>query len=238
MCVLILVGGLGTRLRNMIKNMPKLMILIGRKPFLEYLILRLIKYNLRDIILCTGYLSEQIKRYFVNGSKWGVAISYSQEDIPLGTGGAIKLAENLIKEENFLVMNGDSFLDINLNKLMNFHLQKKALATMALTEIEDPRQYGTVEIDKNGMITKFTEKAKSAKSNLINGGIYVFNKGIFNYIPKCKKVSLETEIFPKLIGEGFYGMLSKSYFIDIGTPEDYKRLKETPHALLNLIDRK
>ena len=223
MTVLILSGGLGTRLRSVINNQPKPMALISGRPFLEYLILQLRKQGLTDIVLCIGYLGEQVKRYFGDGGRWGIHISYSHEKEPLGTGGAVKLAETLVREENFLVMNGDSFLDVDLKQLVNYHLKNKALATMALVEVEDPARYGTVEIDENGEIESFVEKGRSSSSKLINGGVYVFNREIFDYIPEGK-VSLEKEVFPKLIGKGFYGMPIKGSFIDIGIPEDYRKL--------------
>ena len=207
MKTIILAGGLGTRLKEITENKPKVMVIIDNRPFLEYLILWLKRYQLTDVILCVGYLSEQIENYFENGNQWGVTISYSQEKNPLGTAGAIKLAEDFIKDDSFLVMNGDSFLDINLIELIKFHHQKKAISTIALTEVKNSRQYGRVEIDENSVITGFVEKGEDTKSYIVNGGIYVFNKKIFDYIAKGKKVSLEKEIFPKLTGtsKGGYG---------------------------------
>jgi len=224
---LILAGGLGTRLSKILNDKPKPMAPVAGRPFLEYLILQLKKYGLTDIVLCTGYLGEQVQGYFGNGDRWGVHISYSQEKEPLGTGGAIKLAEKLVQRENFVVMNGDSFLDVNLNGLITYHLEREALATMALVKVEDPTRYGTVEINEKGEI------GKSSGSKFVNGGIYVFNRKVFDYIPESK-VSLEKEVFPKLIGKGFYGMSTKGFFIDIGVPEDYKRLEANPNVLLGL----
>lgn len=237
---LFLAGGLGTRLRGIVNDQPKPMIFVANKPFLEYLILQLKRYGLTDIVLCIGYLGEQIRQYFDDGSRWGVHISYSYENKPLGTGGAIKLAEGfvkLVKEDKFLVMNGDSYLDVNLNMLINYHLKMGALATMALGEVEDASRYGAVEISENGEIKSFLEKGQGLRSRLINGGIYVFDRKIFEYIPEGK-VSLEKEVFPKLIGQGFYGMPINGFFIDIGIPEDYERLQENPQALLELENQK
>ena len=235
MTTLLLAGGLGTRLRKIVSNRPKPMIFVANRPFLEYLILQLKRYSLTDIVLCTGHLGEQIREYFGDGGRWGVQITYSYEKRPLGTGGAIKLAERLIKEENFLVMNGDSFLDIDLNRLIEYHLTREALVTMALVEVEGPERYGAVEANENGEIKSFVEKGQgeSTRPGLINGGIYVLNREIFKYIPEGT-VSLEKEVFPKLTGKRFYGMLVKGFFIDIGVPEDYKRLQENPQALLEL----
>lgn len=207
---------------------------VAHRPFLEYLILQLKRHSLTDIVLCTGYLGEQIERYFGDGSRWGVHISYSREREPLDTGGAIKLAEKLVKEENFLVMNGDSFLEVDLNELIDYHLKRKALITMALVEVEHPRRYGAVEINEDGEIKSFVEKGETSGSKLINGGIYVLNKKVFDYIPEGK-ASLEKEVFPKLVGRGFYGILVKGFFIDIGVPEDYQRLQIQRDVLSNLV---
>lgn len=235
MQALILVGGLGTRLREIAKDIPKVMVDIKGKPFLEYLILQLKKYNLNDIVLCIGYLKEKIESYFGNGNHLGVNIVYSEEPKPLGTGGAINFAEHLINKDNFIVMNGDSFFDIDLKELISHHLNKKALATMALAEVKEIKRFGSVKIDKNGIIKSFKEKEQKANSNLINGGIYVLNKEIFKYIPKDKSVSLEKEIFPKFVNSNrFYGISFNNYFIDIGIPKDYKKIQENPEYLLKL----
>ena len=180
MKALILCVGLGTRLRRVIDDRPKPMASVAGKPFLEYLIWQLKRYGFRDIVLCIGYLGDQVRAYFGDGSDWDVHISYSHEPEPLGTGGAVKLAEALIREDNFLVMNGDSFLDIDLNGLVNYHFEKRALATMALVEVENPARYGAVEINERGEIKNFVEKGMSSRSKLINGGIYVFNGKIFD----------------------------------------------------------
>jgi len=232
---LILVGGLGTRLKKVLTDQPKPMALLANRPFLEHLILQLKALGLTNIVLCIGYLGEQVRGYFADGDRWSVHISYSQEKEPLGTGGAVKLAEELIQEENFLVMNGDSFLDVDLNSLIDFHLERQALATMALVEVKDPARYGTVEINERGEIESFGKKGKSSRSKLVNGGVYLLNREIFEYIAEGK-VSLEKEVFPKLIGKGFYGRPVKGFFVDIGIPEDYKRLQENPQPLLGVLE--
>jgi len=234
MKVLVLAGGMGTRLREIVNDRPKPMALIGGRPFLEYLILQLKGQGFKDIVLCIGYLGEQIRRYFNDGHRWGVRISYSYEKELLGTGGAIKLAEQMVREENFLVMNGDSFLSIDIRELINYHLMRRALATIALVEVENPSRYGVVEISEEGEIKRFIEKGGISTSRLINGGIYVMHREIFAYLIPGK-VSLEKEIFPNLVGKGFFGMPVKGFFIDIGVPETYKMLKENPSLLLNAL---
>ncbi len=225
MQALILVGGLGTRLRKVVNNCPKPMMQVGGRPFLEYLILQLRRYNLTEIILSIGYLGNRIRKYFQNGRQWGVRIRYSEEEAPLGTGGAIKLAEDLIKTDDFLVLNGDSYLDIDLNELIRFHKLQRALATLALVRVSRPDRYGVVEVDKDYHIMNFREKGAVSKSSLINGGIYIFHKEMFSSIPKGN-ISLEKNIFPLLMGKRFYGRPHKVYFIDIGVPGDYDRLQK------------
>jgi len=226
MKVLILAGGFGTRLKNIINDKPKPMAPINNIPFLEYQILQLKRYNLPNIVLCIGYLGDKIREYFGDGSKWNVNILYSHEKEPMGTGGALKNAEALISEDNFLAMNGDSFFDINLTELISLHIEKKALCTIALLKIENTKRYGTVQINGENKIKFFREKDETSKSGLINGGIYVFNKQIFKSIPENRKVSLEKEIFPNIIGREIYGLVADDFFIDIGTPEEYEKVQK------------
>jgi NDP-sugar pyrophosphorylase family protein len=195
MQALILAGGLGTRLRGIVKNIPKVMVNIKGRPFLECLVLQLKNYSLNDIILCTGYLKGKIENYFGNGNNLGVNIIYSEETEPLGTGGAIKFAENLILEGDFIVMNGDSLFDIDLCKLIDCHLNKKAIATMALAKVKNTLRYGSVEMSKDNKIKSFIEKVEYSHLNLINGGIYILNRKIFKFIPEGEKISLEKDFF-------------------------------------------
>ena len=220
---MILVGGLGTRLKDISKDMPKSMMPVKGIPFLEHVLVHLKRHRINEIILCVGHLHGSIENYFEDGSKWGIKINYSCETRQLGTGGAVKLAEQFVTGDNFMVLNGDSFLNCNPDKLMRFHVRNHALLTMALVEIEDTRRYGTVELNEAGRIIRFSEKTEISKSSLINAGLYVFNKQIFDYIPAGRDVSLEQEIFPKIIHEQIFGLADHSYFIDIGTPADYER---------------
>lgn len=230
MQVLILAGGLGSRLGKMVTEVPKPLLLVGERPFLEYQILQLRRYNLTNIILCIGYLGEKIRQYFEKGDRWDVNINYSEEKESLGTGGAIKLAERLVKDDHFLVLNGDSYFNIDLGELIGFHKRERALATLALLEIKKPERYGLVEIDKNYSIVDFKEKGQAAKSNLINGGIYVFERAVFDFIPPGKS-SLERDLFPGLIGKRFYGRPHTAYFIDIGIPQACREIRRKPWRL-------
>src|SRR3989344_9013022 len=146
MKTLILCGGLGTRLRSVVSDVPKAMAPIGGKPFLMYQIDWLKKFNLTEIILCVGYLKDHIKNYFGNGSLFGVKITYSEEEALLGTGGAIKNAEKLLNNEAFIVLNGDTYAKIDFTKLIDFHNKKKSKYTLGLTKVADTSRYGIVKL--------------------------------------------------------------------------------------------
>jgi NDP-sugar pyrophosphorylase family protein len=227
--VLILVGGLGKRLEPLTYKNPKPMIKINGKPFLEFKISYLKSFGLKDIILCVGYLGEVIEGYFGNGNKFGVNINYSYEKELLGTGGAIKNAENLI-DKDFLAMNGDTYIPVNFNQLIEFHDNQKNPLTMVVSSASNPKEQELIELneDKISKIYKRdTEEHKlhltNNKNPLINSGIYVIKKSILNEIPK-KKVSLEHEIFPKLIGR-MSGFLYKGYHRDLTTVEDCEKIE-------------
>lgn len=217
---IILAGGRGSRLSNIINDRPKPMADVNGYPFLEYLIHQLKSYGLTEIILSVGYKGEIIKDYFGDGSKWSVDISYSEEEIPLGTGGAILKAKSLIKTDNFIVMNGDSLLELDYHVFIKSHYSHKGIGTIAIAGVEDASRYGSVKMDEQHRIVSFNEKGIEGKG-YINGGIYCFNKDIFHHIPEGY-VSIEKEIFPKLINNGLYGFKTEGFFIDIGTPESYE----------------
>jgi D-glycero-alpha-D-manno-heptose 1-phosphate guanylyltransferase len=232
---LILAGGAGTRLRSTIGPRPKPMAPIDGKPFLEYLIAQLASWGERDITLCIGYLGEQIKKYFGTGAHWSVRIDYSEENIPLDTGGAVRQAMMRYPDDNFLVMNGDSYLRANAHEVISFHLRLNAVATIALARLCNSGRYGAVELSKNFGIKSFKEKNPNASGvALINGGIYVLSRTVLDFIPEGK-ISLEKDVFPMLIGKGLYGVRSDGFFIDIGIPQDYMRLFEHPELISEII---
>jgi D-glycero-alpha-D-manno-heptose 1-phosphate guanylyltransferase len=221
---IILAGGEGIRLKEVIKDIPKPMAPIYGKPFLELLISQLKKWGIKDIILSIGYKKEVIRTYFMDGKKWGVNIEYSEEDQPLGTGGAIKNAANWLDEDNFVVMNGDSILNIDFSKLISFHKNYAALATIGLAYVENTFRYGRIKTKETNEIFDFSEKGIQGKG-FINGGVYVFNKEILKIIPEGKS-SLEKDILSKIILQGIYGFKTNGFFIDIGIPEDYFYLQK------------
>ncbi len=232
MQALILAGGLGTRLRSIIHDKPKPMAGIAGKPFLEYQIELLKRNGISEAVFCVGYLYEQIQSHFGSGEAWQIKINYSIEEDLLGTAGAVKLAQRFI-HETFLVLNGDTYLDIDLRQFAQFYNEKKAksggIGAMALTEIEDARNYGSVTVNAGHEILSFNEKSESAeRSKLINAGIYILEPEIFNFIPPAEKISLEKETFPALLNNGhrLFGYETRSYFVDIGTPAGYQGFQQ------------
>jgi len=223
MKAIILAGGFGTRLKDIIGDVPKPMASIVGKPFLEHQIRFLKDGSVSDIILAVHYMSDKIKSYFGAGHRWGVEVTYSEEEIPLGTGGAIKNAQKYV-DGTFFVLNGDTYSKLDLTKFVEFHRSRKSNFTIGLASSKNPLHYGSVILEGDKIID-FSEK-KDVKSTLINRGIYIFDPKIFDYIEKNKNVSLEKQIFPQLAKEGLlFGYECGAYFMDIGRPETYQKFK-------------
>lgn len=225
--VVILAGGLGKRLRVAWSDAPKCLAPVAGQPFLDYLLRRVSASGLADIVMCLGHRAEDIQQRYHDGSAWGVHIAYSVETQLMGTAGAIKQAEGLLTAPAFLVLNGDSFLDVDLDELLEFHWCRHALATLALAPARLDSRYGSVRVDDSGKVLGFFEKDSPGtvddkrERTWINGGVYAFQKDLLSLIPRGRPVSLETEIFPQLVGQQFYGFATDGYFIDIGVPEDF-----------------
>jgi NDP-sugar pyrophosphorylase family protein len=222
----LLVGGLGTRLGTLIPAVPKPLAPVGDRPFLELLVRQLQGQGIRRLIMCTGYLADQIESEFGDGRNWGVMIEYSKEPQPLGTAGALKLAEKHLQSvSEFLVMNGDSFLEIDLRQLIHSHRAHGGLATVAVVSVENAGRYGTVRANSGKRITEFREKTGSDSPGLINAGVYVFGRALFEHI-SSGQTSLEKDVFPSLLNHGVYAAEQHGVFIDIGTPVDYARAQQ------------
>ncbi|CAN2039950.1 D-glycero-alpha-D-manno-heptose 1-phosphate guanylyltransferase [Candidatus Magnetomoraceae bacterium gMMP-15] len=217
---IILAGGLGTRLRSVVADRPKVMAEVHGKPFLVYLMDQISAAGLRHIVLCTGYLGEQIQAQF--GKKYKqLHLTYSQEKKTLGTAGALSLGLDLFESDPVLVMNGDSFCEVDLREFIIYHHEKSADASLILTRVPDTRRYGRVLLNKDGLINKFEEKNCKKGSGWINAGIYMISHKILRSLPKGEFISLEQDVLPNLVGKGVYGFQSTGHFIDIGIPESY-----------------
>ncbi|EDP0280287.1 NTP transferase domain-containing protein [Campylobacter jejuni] len=214
MQAIILCGGLGTRLKSVIKDIPKPMAPINDKPFLEFIFEYLKKQGIKEVILAVSYKYEVIQEYFKD-EFLSIKIKYSIEKEPLGTGGAIKEALKFIKNEAY-VLNGDTFFDIDLTKLK---LNGNRIC-LALKQMNDFDRYGTVNVDKHGFVMSFEEKVFK-KQGLINGGIYLLAKDIFNEFDLEKKFSFEEFLQENCEKLKTRAEIFNDYFIDIGVPEDY-----------------
>lgn len=223
---IILAGGLGTRLRSVVNELPKSMALVNGKPFLEFMLHYLERQKIQRVILSVGYKKESVMDYF--GTKWNnIEIDYCIEDEPLGTGGAISKAAEMVNEPLFYVLNGDTLFDIDLTALAIKLSSNNADAVLALRKVENVNRYGSVECDSNQKISAFVEKGEKQGEGLINGGIYCINKETFLKRNLPEKFSIEKDFFQKYLNElNLYGMESSAYFIDIGIPEDYKRAQQ------------
>jgi NDP-sugar pyrophosphorylase family protein len=218
----VLCGGAGTRLRPVLSDRPKSMALISGMPFLQLLLDTLRSQGVDDVILGTGYMAEKIDGYFGSGNNCAVRIRYSKEDEPLGTGGALKLAEPLISDP-VLVLNGDSYVEWNLGPMLDLFTAKDADLVIVVQEVTDVTRYGSVTVGQDGRIARFVEKGAAAGPGLINAGIYLLRKQIVRDLPAGRAISLEREIFPRLLKRRVYGLISTGLFIDIGIPDDFKR---------------
>lgn len=229
--VVLLVGGQGTRLRSILPSTPKPLAWVGDKSFLELLVRQLRYQGIRRLVMCTGYLADQIEKTFGNGDSWDVAIEYSEELHPLGTAGAVKLAEPYLRGvSEFLVLNGDSFLEIDFRRLIQFHRRHDGLVSMAAQHVENAARFGTVQMDAEARVVSFMEKTGLEVSGIVNAGVYVFDHAVLEHIPQGP-ASLERDVFPRLLNHGVYALEQQGMFIDIGTPEDYVRAQKLCDSL-------
>jgi histidinol-phosphate phosphatase family protein len=217
----ILVGGLGTRLRRVVCDRPKPMAEVAGKPFVEYLITRLKTQGIRRVVFSTGYLGDQVAAYFGTGDRWGIDIAYSQESEPLGTGGAIRLALGQLWGDRLLVLNGDSYCRFDVSSLLTFHQRQGAHATLLLAPVSDCSRYGSVVPDSQGWVQAFREKQPDQGAGLVNAGVYLLERQTIEQISAGRAISLETEVFPQLVGKGLCALVGTETLLDIGTPESY-----------------
>ena len=228
MQALILAGGKGTRLRPLTVYTPKPIVPICNRPFLLYQIDTLRRAGITDITLSLSYQQNKIEQLLGDGSDYGVALSYKVEPQPMGTAGAYKFAEELIREPT-VVFNGDILTDLDLKAVIREHNERKAMATVVLAPVDNPSSYGLVETESDGRIRQFLEKPKEDEItvNTINAGTYVLEPKVLDYIPAGENHSFEYGLFPNLLArkEAFYAHIpQRTYWIDIGTPERYLRV--------------
>jgi mannose-1-phosphate guanylyltransferase/phosphomannomutase len=225
MQAVIMAGGFGTRLRPITCSVPKPMALVANRPMLSHIIELLKQHNFNDLTMMLYYQPEIIKNYFKNGKDLGVSIKYLRPEADLGTAGSVGFARENIKD-TFLVISGDVLTDFDISKAIEFHKKKKAIATMVLTRVENPLQFGVVITDKDGKVERFLEKPSWGEvfSDTINTGIYILEPEVFDYIPENTDVDFSKNLFPKLLKEGkpLYGYIADGYWKDIGNHDEYR----------------
>ena len=218
---ILLVGGFGTRLKPLTDESPKPMLPVAGLPVTEHQILAAKKAGVHTLVLATSYLAEIFTPYFGDGAKWGMKILYAVEKEPLGTGGAIRNAAELLgRDEPVVVFNGDVLSRHSIADQIKFHTDNKADVTLHLIDVEDARAFGCVPTDAEGRVTAFLEKMDNPVTNSINAGCYVFSPDVIDEIPLGTVVSVERETFPALVASGrsVFGYKEQSYWLDVGTP--------------------
>jgi NDP-sugar pyrophosphorylase family protein len=223
--VLILCGGLGTRLRSMFPDIPKGLATIGNKTFLDIQVDELLDIGFQRFIFCVGHLKNKIIERFQ--TREGGDFLFSEEEKPLGTGGAVKNAESLIKGDRFFILNGDSLCHLDFREFYQNHLSQEAFLSIVLSQALNVEDYGNVIIDNSGKIQSFQEKIKKKGEGLINGGIYLIEREALSMMPSNFPFSLEHDVFPHLLNQKkCSGFVVKSDVLDIGTPERYQNINQ------------
>jgi mannose-1-phosphate guanylyltransferase len=220
---LILAGGEGTRLRPLTQTTPKPVIELVGRPFISYMLEWLRGHGVDEIVLACGFMADGVRAVLGDGGEIGVRLRYIEEPEPLGTGGALKFAQDLL-DERFLMLNGDVLTDIDLTALLEQHVRTGATATLALYPVEDPSAYGLVRRNGDGSVREFLEKPNPEQidTNLINAGAYVLERRVLDSMPPAgTNVSIERDVFPVLVGHGLYGYAASGYWLDIGSPDRY-----------------
>src|SRR2546421_2944324 len=223
MQALILAGGEGTRLRPLTSTVPKPVVPLAGRPFITFMIEWLRGHGVDDVILSCGFLADGVRRVLGDGEGLGVRLRYVEEPTPLGTGGALRFAGDLL-DERFLMLNGDVLTDIDISAQISQHERTGARATIALMAVEDPSAYGLVRCSADCSVSEFLEKPSSDEidTNLINAGAYVLEHSLLDEMPPPgTNISIERDVFTALVGRGLYGFEAEGYWLDIGTPERY-----------------
>ncbi len=225
MQAIVLVGGEGTRLRPLTSDVPKPAVTLVDRPFLAYAIEWLAAHGVTEVVLACGFLPDVLREALRDEEqRAGVRITYVAEPEPLGTAGAIRFAADSLGdrlEDRFLALNGDVLADLDLSALLRSHEERGASASIGLHPVDDSSAYGLVRCDEGGRVLEFLEKTGEAVPGEINAGAYVLQRPVLDLIPPGRAVSIEREVFPRLIGEGLCGLLLDGYWMDIGTPERY-----------------
>lgn len=222
MQAVILVGGEGTRLRPLTSTVPKPVVPLVDRPFIAFTLEWLCRHGIDDVVMSCGFLATSVRNVLGDGSRYGIRLRFVEEPDPRGTAGALKFAESML-DERFLMLNGDVLTDIDLTEQIAQHERTGAKGTLALVPVEDPSAYGLVRLHDDRSVKGFVEKPSSdmIDTNMISAGAYVLEREILQLVEPGRNVSIEREVWPRLVGGGLYGFPCESYWLDIGTPERY-----------------
>jgi mannose-1-phosphate guanylyltransferase len=222
MQALILAGGEGTRLRPLTSTVPKPVVPLVDRPFIVFMLDWLRGHGVDDVVMSCGHLADGVRSVLGDGESVGVRLRYLEEPRPLGTGGALKFAEDLL-DDRFLMLNGDVLTDIDVTAQLAAHAASGARATLALYPVEDPSAYGLVRLADDNSVTEFVEKPAPDQidTNNISAGVYVLEKSILGLLVTGQRASIERDVFPRLVGDGLFGHVGAGYWKDIGTPDRY-----------------
>lgn len=217
----VLIGGLGTRLRPVVNDRPKALAEVRGRPFLSFVLDQLAAAGIKKAVLCTGFLGEQVHAAF--GSMYAdLALAYSQEDSPMDTAGALRLAAPLVESDEALVMNGDSYCEADFRAFKAWSDSRESEAALLINRVSDGSRYGQVEANEDGVVLSFREKGANAGPGWINSGIYLLSRRLILEIPQARPVSMEREVLPSLIAQRkLHAYRNQGRFLDIGTPEAY-----------------
>jgi NDP-sugar pyrophosphorylase family protein len=233
----ILAGGLGTRLRSMVNDRPKVMAMVAGRPFVEWIVLSLQSAGIRHVVFCIGYLGEMIKEHFQDGADWGITIEYSCEQKLLGTGGALRKCLSHIHSDPVLVLNGDSYCQVNVPEYLQWHSSMPRAGSVVVVKTENPERFGSVQMESNGLVLGFKEKALVYDVSWINAGMYLLSQKLLGTIPPNKPISFERGVLPLWVSRGLWGFPSLGAFVDMGTPHGLSEAEEKFQSqLLNLSD--
>lgn len=220
--VIILAGGLGTRLRAVVSDLPKVLAPVNGRPYLDILLTRITRWRkARNVVLAVGYMAEKLKAMYGHSKVHRFKVFFSEEEVLLGTGGGIKKALSQTRTDHVLILNGDSFVDLDLDELYALHKEKQAAMTIAVTKVENANRYGSVILDDTSRVLLFEEKSQTSHAGLISCGVYIASRSLFQHVAADVPFSLEHDLMPRFLKAGVYGFVTQGKFIDMGTPESY-----------------
>ena len=227
MKAVVMAGGEGSRLRPLTINRPKPLVPIVNKPIMQHILELLVRHGMTDVVGTLYYLADEIETYFGDGSEFGVKMRYTVEETPLGTAGSVMLAEKWLRDGTFVIISGDALTDFDLGKAVEFHKRQGSIATLVLTRVENPLEYGVVITDEDSRIRRFLEKPDWSQvfSDTVNTGIYILEPEVFEYMEPGKDYDWSKDIFPQLLRERkpLFGYLAGGYWCDVGSLQAYRQ---------------